>query len=520
MIPDRSSLIESLEQFIDQQQIQPDPQFSHWNSGVYAVLDCVFSALAKYDTVVLPTLKRFGENTGLVDEPGLTFSAFLQDVERFPEEDRFKTYASDMMKNSQVLSGRTKVEVAYEVCKVFKRHGYNTKADLLALPKGKPADPEAGTPVTLGVAEQLVLEGIVNGIPPEDKVRGIGAALGPYLLMSLGFEDYVKPDTLLLRLMGRIGGWQPRAGHPGDVALIQDVITQVARSKGTTPARLDNALWRYESDLASFYDSEPLPTQLPAKRSTDPAFPLTARFSQALQLAHQWHLGQFRKVPAGQTPTLPYISHLLGVASVALEFGADEDEAIAALLHDALEDGPKNLTPELDQRAAVQEHLENEIERKFGVVVAKLVKGATEETPLVDGKKAPWAERKAQYLQKLDHESASSLLVSASDKLHNARTILSDLLTAGGGLEERAQCFERFNQGRDGTLQYYRLLADAYKRAQGPGVSERPRLQALFIGFWQVVADKVDPRSSGSRAGGLNFRPPAARRPSSFAVRF
>ena len=68
---------------------------------------------------------------------------------------------------------------------------------------------------------------------------------------------------------------------------------------------------------------------------------------------------------------LPYISHLLGVASVALEFGADEDEAIAALLHDALEDGPKNLTPELDQRAAVQKHLEAEIERKFGVVVAE-----------------------------------------------------------------------------------------------------------------------------------------------------
>ncbi|MCD0176408.1 HD domain-containing protein, partial [Deinococcus sp. 14RED07] len=71
-----------------------------------------------------------------------------------------------------------------------------------------------------------------------------------------------------------------------------------------------------------------------------PDFPLDATFADALTLAAAWHTGQYRKVPPGQTPSLPYVSHLLGVASIALEYGADQPEAIAALLHDALEDGP------------------------------------------------------------------------------------------------------------------------------------------------------------------------------------
>ena len=98
---------------------------------------------------------------------------------------------------------------------------------------------------------------------------------------------------------------------------------------------------------------------------------------------------------------------------------------------------------------------------------------------MVDGEKAPWAERKTQYLQKLGHESASSLLVSASDKLHNARTILSDVLMAGEDPEVRASYFERFNQGRDGTLQYHRFLADAYKRTQEPSVTLRPQVAGI-----------------------------------------
>lgn len=206
-------------------------------------------------------------------------------------------------------------------------------------------------------------------------------------------------------------------------------------------------------------------------------FPLTRRFTEALHLAHAWHTGQYRK----GTGT-PYVSHLLGVASVALEFGANEDEAIAALLHDTLEDGPENLEPDTRKRAAKRQELRQQIGDSFGPNVARLVSGATEETPLEEGRKAPWERRKTEYLLKLvgtEHvEDASSLLVSASDKLHNARTILTDVLTEGTTPEERQAFFGRFSQGREGTLQYYRLLVDAYRAA--PGGREHRRLQALF----------------------------------------
>ncbi len=210
-------------------------------------------------------------------------------------------------------------------------------------------------------------------------------------------------------------------------------------------------------------------------------FPLTKRFTDALQLAHKWHVGQYRK-----GTLTPYLSHLLGVASVALEFGATENEAIAALLHDALEDGPENLTVNVKKRAKTREKLDTQIQDKFGDGVAALVRGATEENPLIDGEKAPWDKRKLTYLAKLDHEEASSLLVSASDKLHNARTILTDVLTEGTTPEAREAFFNRFSQGREGTLQYYRLLADAYKRAEG--AAGRPRLQALFAELERTVS--------------------------------
>lgn len=179
---------------------------------------------------------------------------------------------------------------------------------------------------------------------------------------------------------------------------------------------------------------------------------------------------------------MPYISHLLGVAAVALEFGAGEDEAIAALLHDALEDGPGNLEPDKTKRAGKAKELRTAIRRKFGPVVEALVVGATEDTPLVDGRKAPWADRKAHYLGKLidpaHPEPAASLLVSASDKLHNARSILEGVLTAGDAPEARDTFFGRLKQGRDGTLQYYRLLVDAYRAA--PGVRGQLRLGQLI----------------------------------------
>lgn len=214
-------------------------------------------------------------------------------------------------------------------------------------------------------------------------------------------------------------------------------------------------------------------------------FPLDEKFIEALQLAHAWHLGQYRKVAKGDQATVPYLSHLMGVASIALEFGATQDEAIAALLHDALEDGPENLQPVREKRAETREYLRRQIQETFGDKVAELVSEATEETALLEGRKAPWAQRKGEYLTKLiEVDDPSALLVSASDKLHNARSIMVDVLTAGEA--GRDAFFERFNAGKEGTLQYYRLLVRAYQAA--PGGKGQPRLQALFAELGRTVS--------------------------------
>jgi 5'-deoxynucleotidase YfbR-like HD superfamily hydrolase len=208
------------------------------------------------------------------------------------------------------------------------------------------------------------------------------------------------------------------------------------------------------------------------------SFPLTDDFLTALRLAHTWHSGQYRKgTDTDGAIGVPYVSHLLGVASIALEFGADEPEAIAALLHDALEDGPGNL-------ARGAKELRAEIVTAFGArgeFIAHLVDGATDDAPEAGAQKRDWDVRKLEYLAKLPREEASALLVSASDKLHNARAILSDLLVIGPAV------FTRFNRGRDGTLQYYRLLADTYQKITRSDVQSRPRLQALFAELERTV---------------------------------
>lgn len=163
---------------------------------------------------------------------------------------------------------------------------------------------------------------------------------------------------------------------------------------------------------------------------------LTTRFEEALTYATRLHSTQVRK-----GSNTPYIAHLLGVASIALENGADEDEAIAALLHDAVEDQGGAAT-----RA--------EVHRRFGARVAAIVDGCTdaEVTP-----KPPWRARKEAYIGHLAQASASVRLVSASDKLYNARSILLDYRILGEDL------WQRFTGGRDGTLWYYRALIEAYQ---------------------------------------------------------
>ena len=162
---------------------------------------------------------------------------------------------------------------------------------------------------------------------------------------------------------------------------------------------------------------------------------LTERFDRALAYAAELHRQQLRKGSA-----VPYVAHLLAVSAIALEHGADEDEAIAALLHDAIEDQGGATT-----RA--------EIRARFGARVTAIVDGCTDADSMP---KPPWRERKVAYIAHLPHASDSVRLVSASDKLHNARSILRDYRAQGEAL------WQRFRGGREGTLWYYRELVGVF----------------------------------------------------------
>jgi len=179
---------------------------------------------------------------------------------------------------------------------------------------------------------------------------------------------------------------------------------------------------------------------------------LTERFGQALLYAFQLHNQQRRK-----GNLTPYIAHLLGVCSLVLEDGGDEDEAIAALLHDAAEDqGGKETLEQMRSR--------------FGERVASIVDGCTDtyETP-----KPPWRQRKDDYLTHLRTASPSILRVSLADKLHNARTILVDLRGQGG------QVWQRFNGGKAGSLWYYRSLAQIFQELYSSGIVCSPMVTML-----------------------------------------
>ena len=164
---------------------------------------------------------------------------------------------------------------------------------------------------------------------------------------------------------------------------------------------------------------------------------LGPRFEQALIFASRKHAGQSRKATA-----VPYIAHLLSVTGLVLEAGGDEDLAIAALLHDVVEDCGG--APMLE-----------EIRRSFGERVAHVVEGCTD-TDL--DPKPPWRQRKEDYLKHLQTADSDVRLVSAADKLHNARSILADYREIGESV------WRRFQGKRDGTLWYYRSLVDEFRK--------------------------------------------------------
>ena len=170
------------------------------------------------------------------------------------------------------------------------------------------------------------------------------------------------------------------------------------------------------------------------------------RFNLAFQFASGLHHQQMRK-----GSSVPYIAHLMGVCSLVLDAGGDEDQAIVALLHDAVEDqgGVSTL--------ATIRHL-------FGDRVANAVEACSDSTVSDPQQKPPWRERKEKYLAQIQNGSADSLMVGIADKLHNARAILRDCRQIGD------RTWEKFSVPKEQQLWYYRALAQAFSKTAAPRV--------------------------------------------------
>lgn len=170
------------------------------------------------------------------------------------------------------------------------------------------------------------------------------------------------------------------------------------------------------------------------------------RFNQALILATEAHAGQYRK-----STDIPYITHPVAVAELIAKFGGDEDQQIAGLLHDVLEDGgPQWEAP---------------IKEQFGARVLSMVQACTDGTPDATGQKAPWRERKEAYLAHLAETPADALLVSACDKLHNLQAILADHKQIGD------KVFERFTASKAETQWYYGELVSVLAGRVSPSLA-------------------------------------------------
>ena len=185
-----------------------------------------------------------------------------------------------------------------------------------------------------------------------------------------------------------------------------------------------------------------------AEKAKQPIY--SERFLKAFAYAARLHARQTRK-----GTNKPYIGHLMNVASIVIAYGGDEEMAIAALLHDVVEDagGKKRLA---------------EIRKKFGKRVERIVDGCTD---AYGEPKPPWLERKQKYIARVAGEQEDTRLVSAADKLSNARDVLADVRAGGDS------AFERFQGKKDGTLWYYRTLVKVFRDAgTNPLVEELARV--------------------------------------------
>ena len=170
---------------------------------------------------------------------------------------------------------------------------------------------------------------------------------------------------------------------------------------------------------------------------------MTPRYTEALMLAARAHEGQARK-----STSIPYITHPVAVAALVAGYGGDEDQQIAALLHDVLEDGGPQYA--------------EEIGNKFGQRVLSIVRACTDGTPDASGRKPPWKDRKVAYLEHLRREPDEVLLVSGCDKLHNARSIMGDLQAIG------VEVFNRFSASQAETIWYYSQLSAIFRARNAP----------------------------------------------------
>ena len=182
---------------------------------------------------------------------------------------------------------------------------------------------------------------------------------------------------------------------------------------------------------------------------------LSDRFADALAFAAELHRRHVRK-----GTEIPYISHLLAVASLALEHGADEDTAIAALLHDAIEDCGADVSPTIALR--------------FGLRVLHLVQACSDAAPTAGAPKAEWRLRKETYVSKIAENPAEACLIIACDKLHNLRCLIRDLDSQG------IETLDRFKAPAD-LPWYYGAVARALSDRAAPGpVEELAALSAAF----------------------------------------
>jgi GTP pyrophosphokinase len=198
---------------------------------------------------------------------------------------------------------------------------------------------------------------------------------------------------------------------------------------------------------------------------------LSSRFTSAVDYARMLHIERRKGTD------IPYMAHLLCVAALVMgEAGhADvtEDMVIAALLHDAAEDHGGQLRL-------------NDIEHNFGRDVAQMVENLSDSLAEDSSKKAPWRERKENYLKRLRREAADVLLISAADKLYNARSILDDYRKIG------PEVWKRFKRGRKHQLWYFRELLKVFKAAG----------KNRIVAELERVTDKLDRISAGEKGKG------------------